>query len=374
MVAALSSSHGMVEAYERLLRPALFRLDPERAHDLMYNWTPRFAFLAGQFQNAFKFEDPCLRTELAGHTFENPIGLAAGFDKNARLDVWLDAIGFGFAEIGSITARASQGNPRPRLFRLPEDAAVINRLGLNGDGAEAVAARAAGLKCHTPYAINIAKSNHPSIVGEAAKADLIESFMKVKNLPLAYITVNASCPNTHDGITRETNELETAMQEMLLQNDRSTPIFLKLSPDSSDSLLENLVDLGKRLKVAGFICGNTTTTRNGLSLSALELSSIGNGGMSGRPLKSLAYDLCKKVVQMKDSHQSVIACGGIASGEDAFQFLKVGASAIQLYTALIYKGPAIVMSMKIELAEILRRHGTTVAELTASAGKSAFSR
>jgi dihydroorotate dehydrogenase len=372
MVAALSSSHGMVEAYERFLRPALFRLDPEKAHELMYHWTPRFSFLAGQFQNAFRFEDPSLRTEFAGHTFDNPIGLAAGFDKNARLDVWLDALGFGFAEIGSITARAGQGNPLPRLFRIPEDAAVINRLGLNGDGAEAVAARAAGLKCHTPYAINIAKSNHPSIVGDAAKADLVDSFMKVRNLPLAYLTVNASCPNTHDGITRETEELDAAMQEMQLQNERNIPIFLKLSPDSSESLLENLVDLGKRLKVAGFICGNTTTTRKGLSLSDVELNSLGNGGMSGRPLKSLAYDLCKKVVQMKDAHQTVIACGGIASGEDVFQFLQAGASAIQLYTALIYKGPAVVMSIKIELAEILRRHGTTVAELTASAGRPAL--
>jgi dihydroorotate dehydrogenase len=362
----------MVEAYERFLRPALFRLDPEKAHELMYRWTPRFAFMAGQFENAFKFEDVCLRTEFAGRTFDNPIGLAAGFDKNARLDVWLDALGFGFAEIGSITARASEGNPLPRIFRLPADAAVVNRLGLNGDGADVVAARAAGLKCHVPYSMNIAKSNHPSIVGEAAIADLVSSFLSVKNLPLAYLTVNASCPNTHDGITRETNELETAMRVMLLQNERKIPIFLKLSPDSSYSLLENLVDLGKRLKVAGFICGNTTTTRQGLSASDDVVSGIGTGGMSGRPLKSLAFELCKSVVKMKDSHQSVIACGGIASGEDAFQFLQAGASAIQLYTALIYKGPALVMSMKIELAEILRRHGTSVTELTASAGRPAL--
>jgi dihydroorotate dehydrogenase len=162
------------------------------------------------------------------------------------------------------------------------------------------------------------------------------------------------------------------MQEMLTQNERNIPIFLKLSPDSSNSLLENLVDLGKRLKVAGYICGNTTTSRQGLSISTVAVSSIGNGGMSGRPLKPLAYELCKTVVKMKDPHQSVIACGGIASGEDAFQFLQAGASAIQLYTALIYKGPALVMSMKIELAEILRRHGTTVTELTASAGRPAL--
>ena len=368
----MSSSHGMVEAYERFLRPALFRLDPEKAHELMYHWTPRFSFLSGQFQNAFKFEDPCLRTEFAGRAFDNPIGLAAGFDKNARLDVWLDALGFGFAEIGSVTAIPGEGNPLPRLFRLPEDSAVINRLGLNGDGAEVVAARAATLKSHTPYAINIAKSNHPSIVGEAATTDLVDSFLKVKNLPLAYLTVNASCPNTHDGITRETNELEAAIQVMQLTNERDIPIFLKLSPDSSNSLLENLVDLGKRFKLAGFICGNTTTTRTGLKMSEGEVKSIGNGGLSGRPLKPLALDLCKNVVKMMDAHQSVIACGGIASGEDAFQFLQAGASAVQLYTSLIYKGPAVVLSIKIELAEILRRQGTTVMELTASAGRSAL--
>jgi dihydroorotate dehydrogenase len=372
MVAALSSSHGIVEAYQRYLRPTLFRLDPEKAHELMYQWTPRFSFLAGQFQNALRFEDPSLHTEFAGHTFDNPIGLAAGFDKNARLDVWLDALGLGFAEIGSITARASQGNPLPRLFRLPGDEAVINRLGLNGDGAEVVAKRAAGLRCRTPYAINIAKSNHPSIVGEAAIADLLDSFMKVKNLPLTYLTVNASCPNTHDGITRETQELEAAMQEMQLRNERLIPIFLKLSPDSSDSLLESLVDLGRRLKVSGFICGNTTVSRENLSLSDTELTAIGKGGLSGRPLKPLAYALCKKVVKMKDAYQSVIACGGIASGEDVFQFLQIGVSAIQLYTALIYKGPAVAMEIKIELAEILRRHGTTVTDVIASSGRQAL--
>jgi dihydroorotate dehydrogenase len=159
---------------------------------------------------------------------------------------------------------------------------------------------------------------------------------------------------------------------MQLRNERLIPIFLKLSPDSSDSLLESLVDLGRRIKVSGFICGNTTVTRENLSLSDAELTAIGKGGLSGRPLKPLAYALCKKVVKMKDVHQSVIACGGIASGEDVFQFLQIGVSAIQLYTALIYKGPAVVMEMKIELAEILRRHGTTVADVIASSGRQAL--
>ena len=355
------------DVYAKAIRPLLFKLDPENAHDLIYRFTPGLQLIAPQLRALFDFEDPLLATELVNHKFSNPVGLAAGFDKNAKLGVLLDVLGLGFAEIGSLTNLPSKGNPKPRLFRLPEDQAIINRLGLNGDGVEVVAKRLAQLECKTPMSVNIAKTNDPSIVGDAAVTDLVSSFLAVRDLAIPYVTVNASCPNTHDGIVKEVRELQEAVSLMQEKNTNLIPLFIKLSPDSTDSLLESILELGRTCRVAGYVCANTSVSRENLKTSGSQLDSIGKGGLSGRPLKDMSLALCSRVMKQKESDQTVVACGGIASGAEVYQYLQLGVPAVQLYTALVYRGPGLIRSIKEELCSLLKRDGTSVQDVVRSA-------
>lgn len=346
--------------YGLICRPLLFNMDAEDAHGLMYRVAPLAGPAAALLRGRLTYQHPLLETTLAGTRLKNPLGLAAGFDKNGRLTGVLGQIGFGFEEVGSITGQACPGNPRPRIFRMPEDAALVNRMGLNGDGAEAVAERLAKCRHSLPIGVNIAKSNLADVVGEKAVEDLVESFRQIRELPLAYITINASCPNTHDGMTRETRELEQTFEQMRALNERKTPLFLKLSPDSSDELIDDLVSLAKRFDFAGFVCGNTTLSREGLRTSKAQVDQIGFGGLSGPPLFEKAVQLCAKVYKRKAGNQQIIGCGGIACGADAYRFLKAGASCIQIYTALIYHGPELPARINRELVKLLERDGTTL--------------
>jgi dihydroorotate dehydrogenase len=355
------------DLYANLIRPLLFRLDPESAHQLLYGLAPVADIVQPLLESLFRYDNPVLTTEVAGSTFNNPIGIAAGFDKNAKFAGLIHALGFGYAEIGSITAQPSRGNPKPRLFRLPDDEAVINRLGLNGDGAARIAERLAALEPKTPYGVNIAKTNDPAVVGDKAIEDLLLSFRTVVNLPLAYITVNASCPNTHDGVVQEVGELKVAMQQMQSENSQGIPLFLKLSPDSSDSLLDSLLTLGRDCGVKGYVCGNTSVSRSGLKTDARRLEEIGRGGLSGKPIKELALSLCQRVIARKEPEQAVIACGGITSASQIFELLHLGVSAVQLYTGLIYGGPGLVRSAKQQLAHLLDAEKTSVREVVRAA-------
>jgi dihydroorotate dehydrogenase len=347
----------MIEAmYKSLIRPALFKMDPERAHDLAHKVAPLLSLIPLRFEYAA----PNLATTLSGVQLKNPVGMAAGFDKNGNLVELSDRLGFGFVEIGSVCAQATPGNPKPRLFRLPEDEAVINRLGLNGEGAEAVAARLTGKKFALPTGLNIAKTNLPEIQGDKAIADVLTTFDFVKNLPLAYVAFNASCPNTHEGIINERQQLNDIMGEVQKRNSRDLPIFIKMSPDSSDELIEDIVEVARLHKLAGFICGNTTLSRDGLNTDAARIAQIGNGGMSGRPLKPRALSLCERVAKSKLSTQQIIACGGIASGSDALDFLSVGATAVQLYTGLVYHGPTLVARINRQLSTLLSQESTKI--------------
>lgn len=338
--------------YESLIRPALFKMDPERAHDLAHKLAPLLAFSPFHFE----FSGPGLATKLSGVELKNPVGLAAGFDKNGRFVEFADRLGFGFIEIGSVCAQATKGNPKPRLFRLPEDNAVINRLGLNGEGAEAVAARLAAAKFALPTGLNIAKTNLPEIQGDKAIADVLATFEHIKKLPLAYVAFNASCPNTHEGILNERQQLNDIMGEVQKQNVGKLPVFIKMSPDSSEELISDIVEIACEHNLAGFICGNTSLNRDDLRTGAARVAEIGNGGLSGRPLKPRALALVQKVTKIKSASQQIIGCGGIASGADAFEFIQAGATALQLYTGLVYHGPTLVSRVNRELSTLLIRH------------------
>lgn len=344
-----------VSFFYRWIRSLLFEMDPEEAHALAIQLAPVAAAMSSG-----PFVDPVLGTNLAGIKLANPVGLAAGFDKNGRLTNCLDRFGFGFAEIGSITGQSTAGNPKPRLFRLVEDEAVINRLGLNGDGASVVAQRLSGAGFSLPVGINIAKTNLPSIKAEKGVADMLHSFECIKDLPLSFVTLNASCPNTHEGIMQETEELDQILSGVQRLNVRKIPVLLKLSPDSTGELLETFVASAGKYGINGYVLGNTTTTRDGLKASVERLGTIGNGGLSGKPLKEKALDLVRRVYKIKAKDQVIIGCGGISTGSDVFEFIVNGANAIELYTALIYGGPDLPVRINKQLAAILKRENLTV--------------
>jgi dihydroorotate dehydrogenase len=349
-------------AYRSLIRPALFQLDAEEAHELGQRLLPAsrglMEVVSNYYLRGLEPELALLSTSVAGQTLPHPIGLAAGFDKNGRLVGELAGVGFSFGEIGSVTARPSSGNARPRLFRLPADRAVINRLGLNGEGAAAVAAR---LNCRLdqnqaglPVALNIAPSNVPA--GELVmEEDIAETFSYFKNLPLAYVTINTSCPNTHEGVLKESSQLKNILARVGSLNSQSLPIFLKLSPDSTDDFLSHTLEVSKEFGVKGFVLGNTSTTREGLTTSPEMLAAIGNGGLSGEPIRERTLDLVRRVARLKEANQEIIACGGISSAANVLAAIRAGARAVQLYTALIYEGPFHIIKLRRDLAIELKR-------------------
>jgi len=348
--------------YETILRPLLFQLDSEAAHHLAHRAATIATPLLSGLSGCFTYPGNDLKVSAHGLDFSNPVGLAAGFDKNGRLLSVLKHLGFGFVEIGSITARPSSGNPRPRLFRLPADQALINRLGLNGDGAEAVAERLKKSAFELPVGINIAKTNDPSITGDAAIADILFSFSQVKDLPVSFITINASCPNTKEGQLAEKHNLTVIFEEIQKNNSRNLPVFVKLSPDSTQQLIEDIVLGAVTFGLAGFVCGNTTTSRNDLATSATIIDNYGAGGLSGAPLKPLALDLCRKVFALKSANQVIIGVGGVSSGQDAYDFIKAGANAVEMYTGLVYHGPTLPKQINQELSRLLKRDGLTLSQ------------
>lgn len=344
--------------YESYLRPLLFSIGPEDAHNLIHLCLKMFGSVLPSLP--YRYEGTDLQVELAGQTLANPIGLAAGFDKNAHLVGLLGDLGFGFAEIGSVTARATQGNPKPRLFRLSEDRALINRMGLNGEGAASISQRLANSRWSLPVGINIAKTHDPLIAGDAAVEDILVSFNSIKGMKATYVALNASCPNTREGCLQEKALLHKMLSEMQRANTSNLPLFIKVSPDSSDELLHDILEIGHSLRLAGYVCGNTTTSRDGLRTGSSQVSEIGNGGLSGPPLKPKALEVCRKIARQKGENQQIIAVGGIETGDDAYTFIKSGATAIEVYTALVYRGPSTAKQICQELSTLLQRDGLTL--------------
>lgn len=328
--------------YDRLVRPALFAVEPERAHEatlgLLARVGPLLRPLRGQMGPV---DDPRLARTLWGLRFPNPIGLAAGFDKQGTcLDAW-EALGFGFVEVGTVTAEPQPGNPRPRLFRLPEDRALVNRFGFNSDGAAAVAARlaAAGPR-RIPVGVNLGKTR--TVPLERAVADYEASFDRLA--PLAdYVTVNVSSPNT-PGLRdlQAAPHLRALVSALVARNrrlppgraGRPRPILVKLSPDLADADLDAAVDAALEAGAEGLIAANTTLAREGLSRPTGEA-----GGLSGRPLAARARAVVAEVARRVAGRVPVIGVGGIFDAGDVRAMLEAGASLVQIYTGFVYGGP-----------------------------------
>ena len=331
-----------------LLRPYIFGLDPEVAHDLAIK-SLKFNFIPKSF---FTVEDEeMLNVEVFKTKLKNPIGLAAGFDKSAEVYNSLFKLGFGFVEVGTITPKSQLGNPKPRVFRLEKDKAMINRLGFKNDGIERVSNRLNENPPEDFLGINIG----PNKDTKEKSLDFLECFDKLNNLA-NYITINISSPNTVGLRNFHEEKLLSNLLDKLNKLKRNQkikcPIVLKLSPDIEEKEISNINELVLKFKVNGLILTNTSD-QNRENLSDDKKNET--GGLSGLPLQNLSLKFIKSFYKSNNGNIPIIGVGGIDSGKSAFEKIIAGASAVQLYTGMVYKGPGIVKDIKKELIEILKK-------------------
>lgn len=342
---------------ERLGLAALHRLDPERAHDLsILALRLGLVPLPGRPVTSDR-----LRTQLAGLDLPNPVGLAAGYDKNARALPALMRAGFGFVEVGAATPRPQPGNPRPRLFRLTQDRAIINRFGFNNEGAQAIADRLAQRPPGIPVGLNIG-ANKDSADRSADFAQVV----RVSGAHADFLTVNVSSPNTEKlRDLQGPQALSALLQGVLAARDalpNRPPVFIKIAPDLDDAALADIAAVALAAPVDAIIATNTTLSRDGLaSPQAGE-----TGGLSGAPLFDRATRILARLYRETQGRVPLIGVGGIGSAEQAWQKLRAGASAVQIYSALVYQGFSLAARIARDLDQRLARENLTLAELTGS--------
>ena len=330
------------------LRPYIFSLDPESAHDLAIK-SLKANILPKSFFNVE--EEELLEINLFNKKLPNPIGLAAGFDKSAEVYNSLFKFGFGFIEVGTVTPKRQLGNPKPRIFRLEKDEALINRLGFNNHGSEIISQRISNNQPNGLLGINIGPNKDTKNKVEDYYKCLSKMFMYAD-----YITINISSPNTeglrdfHDQNVME--KLLTGLNKIKKDKKINQPIAIKLSPDISDSEISRIVELIKKHNIQGIVISNTTD-RNRENLE--DIKKIEAGGLSGKPLKDISTNLIKKFYKETKGKIKIIGVGGVDSGQSAFEKITAGADAIQLYTGMVYKGPGIVKDIKKELISILKK-------------------
>jgi dihydroorotate dehydrogenase len=340
--------------YRSLVRPILFSLPPETAHELALH---SLALLPTRLF-AKSYTNPALRIERFGLKFANPVGLAAGLDKNGVALQPLAALGFGFIEAGTVTYHPQPGNPRPRLFRLREDEALINRAGFNNDGAAAFARRVEQHRPSCVLGVSIGKSKITPL--ENATEDYLASFELVYKVA-DYIAVNVSSPNTPQLRELQQSQQLTSLLSALQQRNRELqqplPLLVKLSPDLERSELETIVDVVQRLGIDGIIATNTTISREDLRTDAQRVAACGEGGLSGKPIKTRSTKMIADLYELTRGRIPLIGVGGIFTAEDAWEKITAGASLVQLYTGFIYQGPNIAREINEGLAKILAREG-----------------
>ncbi len=348
-----------------LVRPVLFRLPAETAHHASMTlfhavMFPPLSTATGWWTAA---REPSLRSRLWNLEFENPVGLAAGFDKRA---VWFNSLrrlGFSHVEVGTITAEAQAGNPRPRLLRLPRDEALVNRMGFNNEGADATARRLERGRIRCLIGINLGKTKTVDL--ENATRDYLRGFRAL--FPFAsYFTINVSSPNTpglRDLQSRQPLiELISALRECNkeLAAERRIeprPVLLKIAPDLDERQLESIADVARETGIDGLIATNTTTSREGLESPRSLIERAGEGGLSGRPLTSVSREVVSQLYQMTGGEIPIVGVGGIMNGEDAWQMILAGASLLHVYTGFVYGGPMFVKQVNRHIARRLREAG-----------------
>jgi dihydroorotate dehydrogenase len=335
--------------YRIIIKPLFFLFPAERAHYTamsLLRTACRIPGISALMSSLFQKKSPTLKRQLFGLTFENPVGLAAGFDKDARWVDELSTLGFGFIEIGTLTPKAQPGNEKPRLFRLPKDEALINRMGFNNGGAAAAADRLKKRKSRVIVGGNIGKNKLTP--NEEAVSDYLACFETLYAY-VDYFAVNVSSPNT-PGLRalQEKEPLLHLLNSLQQANQRKTkrkPILLKIAPDLTDDQLNDIIDIVRESKIDGVIATNTTISRESLSTAAGEVEAIGMGGLSGKPLTKRSTEVIRYLKTKSNNAFPVIGVGGIHTAEDAIEKLEAGADLVQVYTGFIYEGPAIVKNI-----------------------------
>ena len=332
--------------YKLLIRPLLFLFRPERIHHFTFRFIKiAFAipFVKSIVAALHKPKGNNLEREVFGIKFPNPVGLAAGFDKDAILFDELSAFGFGFIEIGTLTPKPQPGNDKPRLFRLPEDSGLINRMGFNNEGVDAAVERLKNNKNNVIIGGNIGKNKVTP--NEEALNDYVYCFNALFD-HVHYFVVNVSSPNTpglrdlqeKEPLTRLLSELQSLNNARI----KPKPILLKIAPDLTNSQLDDIIGIVSETKIAGVIATNTTISRENLKSQISDIKSIGTGGLSGLPVRSRSTEVIKYLSDKSGKAFPIIGVGGIHSPEDAIEKLNAGASLVQLYTGFIYEGPGLV--------------------------------
>ena len=330
--------------YKLLIRPILFCFDPEKVHYFTFSLIriiSKIPGFSGLFRALYEVNDRRLETEVFGLKFKNPVGLAAGFDKNAVLYKELSDFGFGFIEIGTITPKAQDGNPKKRLFRLKEDSAIINRMGFNNGGVEEAVLR---LKKNNGVLIGGNIGKNKVTPNEEATSDYEICFEALFDY-VDYFVVNVSSPNTPNLRALQDKEPLTELLQTLQNKNwakpKQKPILLKIAPDLTDEQLLDIIDIVNETKIAGVIATNTTLSREGLqSENKIEM-----GGLSGKPLEKRSTEVIRFLSEKSNKSFPIIGVGGIHSADDALEKLAAGASLVQLYTGFIYEGPALVKAI-----------------------------
>lgn len=347
-------------AYQKLIKPLVFKRDPETVHD---GFTLLGRVIGGVWpfralaRRLYRYDNAMLEQDILGIHFKNPVGLSAGFDKNAQLTKAMAAVGFGFEEVGSITGESCAGNPKPRLWRLPKSKSLVVYYGLKNDGAEVISSRLKVVNFPLPIGISVARTNDASTVDlQAGINDYVKAFRAFTEIG-QYFTVNISCPNTCGGEPFTTPD---RLEPLLIELDKiptSKPIFIKMPADISTSELDGLVAVCRQHRVHGFILSNLTKKRDRPELDQTEIANIDKGGISGRATFEASNALIEHLYRSTKGEFVIIGTGGIFCAADAYEKIRRGASLVQMITGMIYEGPQVIGEINRGLVDLLHRDG-----------------
>jgi dihydroorotate dehydrogenase len=347
-------------AYRHVAKPLFFSRDPETVHDAVSRigvWLGRVAPARALARALYRYDHPALEQTILGISFKNPVGLTAGFDKNAELTRIMPSVGFGFEEIGSVTGEPCGGNAKPRLWRLPKTRGLVVNYGLKNDGCEAIAARLRHERFAFPVGISIAKTNSPTTVEIGAGiADYEKAFRAFTDIGV-YITVNISCPNAYGGEPFTAPDKLDALLARLDEVPYAKPVFLKMPVDLSVGELDALVAVADRHRIHGFILSNLTKKRDRPTIVPQEIAHLPKGGVSGKPVQAPSDELIAHLYRTVGSKYVIIGSGGVFSAEDAYEKIRRGASLVQLATGMIFEGPQLIGEINLGLVRLLRRDG-----------------
>ena len=344
--------------YAKALKPIYFLRDPEEVHDAMTRigeFLGKYAITRKITSLLFSFSHPMLEQNILGIHFPNPIGLAAGFDKNALLTDILPSVGFGFAEVGSITGEPCEGNPKPRLWRLKKSRALVVYYGLKNEGCEKIAGRLRSKNFKIPIGTSIAKTNSPSTIEtEAGINDYLKAFRRLIDIG-HYFTINISCPNAFGGEPFTEPERLNRLLSTIDSVSAKKPIFLKISPDLDEERVSAILRVCENHRVHGFICSNLTKNRNSSKIRDQIIPE--KGGISGKVTEELSNAQIRFIYRKTGNKYIIIGCGGIFSATDAYTKIKAGASLLQLITGMIFEGPQLISEINRGLVQLLKKDG-----------------